>query len=119
VSLAGTSRAVLSRTPSPQQSFTSPAAHREAEAPSAAGFTPAWPLPFGRATPSREPFPCADRFEEPLALAALPDALGGVLALAGTFSFCSFSVPNRASMAPMMHSLITSGGRPYSAPWNG
>src|SRR5438105_3946895 len=27
--------------------------------------------------------------------------------------------PKRASIAPRMHSLMTVGGRPYRAPWNG
>src|SRR5688572_19250491 len=37
----------------------------------------------------------------------------------GTGFAPALSAPNRASMAPTTHSLMTSGGRPYSDPWNG
>jgi hypothetical protein len=43
----------------------------------------------------------------PLACPFAPPALGAL------------SAPNRASIAPTMHSRMTFGGRPYSAPWNG
>src|SRR5437764_8038121 len=35
------------------------------------------------------------------------------------FGRAGFSDPYRASLAPVMHSLITFGGSPYSEPWNG
>src|SRR5947209_3744013 len=92
-----TSGTVLSATPSPQQSAT-PASLGSA-VPSAAQTPFGWPLPCG--------------LPLPLTLAHCPFAEG---AGAGFGSGFGFSPPNRASMAPRMHSLITSGGSPYSDP---
>ena len=51
--------------------------------------------------PSAQQSVSAASFEQPCGL-AMPGA--------------SCSLPNRASMAPTMHSFNTSGGKPYSAP---
>src|ERR1041385_2341438 len=37
----------------------------------------------------------------------------------GLTASAPFNAPNRASIAPTTHSLITCGGSPYNDPWNG
>src|SRR3954454_7194907 len=87
---------VLSATPSPQQSVTA-ASFGSVEGERA------------QATRFFTPFPFADGLP-------LPSACD---AAAGFGSGFAFNPPNRASIAPTMHSLITSAGSPYSDPWNG